>query len=305
MHRVLLTVAALCLAGLPLVSLQAQELASGGGIQASGMATIERPAEVMRMQVEILAKSAKDLPDALAKLKTRRTKVEKVLESLGADKKAVTFGELRIDESQDANVARMEMMMHQRLSQRGKKPTKDVVAKPVRVAMRLTAEWRLKEGDATSQLLESKKLQDAIKAADLAGVKETEEQTAEEAEIAEEMEEPMVQTWGGQNQPKPGEPQFTFTAKIPAADREKAMAEAFRKARAEAEQLAKAAEVGLGRLQSVQANSAVDAEDFEVYRQYGLPYHGGADQSKGDDATGLKPGMLKLRVGVTVSFAIK
>ncbi|HEY4260861.1 MAG TPA: SIMPL domain-containing protein [Schlesneria sp.] len=304
MHRVLFTLAAVYLVSLPLVSLQAQEPATGGGIQASGMATIERPAEVMRMQVEILAKSAKDLPDALAKLKTRRTKVEKVLESLGADKKTITFGELRIDESQDANLARMEMMMHQRLSQRGKKLTKDVVAKPVRVAMRLTAEWRLKEGDATSQLLESKKLQDAIKAADLAGVKETEEQTAEEAEIAEEMEEP-VNPWGGQNQTKPGEPQFTFTAKIPAADREKAMAEAFRKARAEAEQLAKAAEVGLGRLQSVQANSAVDAEDFEVYRQYGLPYHGSADQSKGDDATGLKPGMLKLRVGVTASFAIK
>ncbi len=304
MHRVLFTVAALCLAGLPLASLQAQEPAAGTGIQASGMATIERPAEVMRMQVEILAKSAKDLPDALAKLKTRRTKVEKVLESLGADKKAIAFGELRIDESQDANVARMEMMMHQRLSQRGKKPTKDVIAKPVRVALRLTAEWRLKEGDATSQLLESKKLQDAIKAADLAGVKETEEQTAEEAEIAEELEEP-VNNWGGQNQAKPGEPQFTFAAKIPPADREKAMAEAFRKARAEAEQLAKAAEVGLGRLQSLQANSAVDAEDFEVYRQYGLPYRGGTDQSKGDDATGLKPGMLKLRVGVTVSFAIK
>lgn len=302
MHRVVFTVAALCL---PLASLQAQESAAVSGIQASGVATIERPAEVMRMQVEILAKSAKDLPDALAKLKTRKTKVEKVLESLGVEKTSITFGELRIDESQDANLGRVEMMMQQRLLQRGKKATKAVVAKPVRVAMALTAEWRLKESDATSQLLESKKLQDAIKAADLAGMKEAEEQTAEEAEIAEEMEEPMVQAWGGQNQAKPGEPQFTFAAKIPAADREKAMAEAFRKARTQAEQLAKAADVGLGRLQSMQANSAVDAEDFEVYRQYGLPYRGGPDQSKGDDATGLKPGMLKLRVGVTVSFAIQ
>ncbi|MDB5343499.1 MAG: hypothetical protein JWP89_1876 [Schlesneria sp.] len=304
MHRVLFIVAALCLAGLPLVSLQAQEPATGTGIQASGMATIERPAEVMRMQVEILAKSAKDLPDALAKLRTRRTKVEKVLESLGADKKAIAFGELRIDESQDANLARMEMMMHQRLSQRGKKPTKEVVAKPVRVAMRLTAEWRLKEGDATSQLLESKKLQDAIKAADLAGVKETEEQTAEEAEIAEEMEEP-VNNWGGQNQAKPGEPQFTFAAKIPAADREKAMADAFRKARTEAEQLAKAAEVGLGRLQSMQATLFPDPENFEIYRQYGSQYRSHSDDAEGYDATGPKPGMLKLRVGVTVSFVIK
>jgi uncharacterized protein YggE len=302
MHRVLFTVAALCLAGLPLASLHAQ--VPGAGIQASGMVTIERPAEVMRMQVEILAKSAKDLPDAMAKLKSRRSKVEKVLESLGADKKAIAFGELRIDESQDANLARMEMMMHQRLSQRGKKPTKAVVAKPVRVAMQLTAEWRLKEGDATSQLVESKKLQDAIKAADLAGVKETEEQTAEEVEIAEEMEEP-VNNWGGQNQAKPGEPQFTFSAKIPAADREKAMAEAFRKARTEAEQLAKAAEVGLGRLQRLQATSSPDPEDFEVYRQYGYQNRGHANESEGDDATGPKPGMLKLRVGVSVSFAIQ
>lgn len=302
MQRVLFTVAALGLAGFPLTCLRAQE--QGSGIQASGMATIERPSEVMRMQVEILAKSAKDLPDAMAKLKSRRAKVEKTLESLGADKKSISFGELRIDESQDENHRRMEMMVHQRLAQRGKKPAKEVVTKPVRVAMRLTVEWPLKDADAASQLMESKKLQDAIKAADLAGLKETEEQTAEESEVAEEMEEPM-NNWGGQNQAKPGEPQFRFFAKIPAADREKAMAEAFRRARVEAEQLAKAADVGLGRLQSLQATSSPDPEDFEGYRPYGFQYRGRPSETDGDEATGPKPGILKLRVGISASFAIK
>ena len=303
MQRLVFTVAMWGVTLVALTSVDAQD--AGAGIRASGMSTIERPAEVMRMQVEILAKSSKDLPDALAKLKTRRAKVEKVLESLGADKKAIKFGELRIDDTQDDTHRRMEMMVQQRLMQRGRKPPKEVIAKPVRVAMQLTAEWPLKEGDTTSQIIESKKLQDAIKGADLGGVKETEEQTAEESELAEEMEGPPINTWGGENQAKPGEPRFTFAAKIPVAAREKALADAFRMARVEAEQLAKAAETGVGRLQSIQTTASPDPEEFEVYRQYGFPYRGRPGETDTDEAIGSQPGILKLRVGVAAVFAIQ
>lgn len=302
MQRLVFTVAMLSVTLVALTSVDAQEAVAG--IQVSGMSTIERPAEVMRMQVEILAKSSKDLPDALAKLKTRRAKVEKALETLGADKKAIKFGELRIDDTQDDTHRRMEMMVQQRLMQRGRKPPKEAIAKPVRVAMRLTAEWPLKEGDITSQIIESKKLQDAIKGADLGGVKETEEQTAEESELEEEMEAP-INTWGGENQTKPGEPQFTFAAKIPVAAREKALAEAYRMARMEAEQLAKAAEIGVGRLQSIQSTASPDPEEFEAYRQYGFQYRGRSGETDNNEAIGSQPGILKLRVGVAAVFAIQ
>ncbi len=280
------------------------------GIQGSGSVVLERPAERMRMQIELLAKSSKDLPDALAKLKALRAKAEKQMVTLGAIKDSVKFGDPRVDESQDDNQRQIAMMMRQRMSQPGKKkPAKEVLSKPVKVAMKLTAEWPLKPADGVSQLVESRKLQDAIKAADLGGQKEAEAPSAEEAELAEEMEDQM--NYGGRNGPKPGEAAFVFLAPIPTADREKALAEAYQSAKAEAAQLAKAAEIQLGALRSLNSTGAVDTEVMEGYQNMynssfaGMLRHQMRGNNDSNEAVGPSPGVLKFRVGVSAWFAIK
>lgn len=280
------------------------------GIMGSGQVVLERPADRMRMQIDVLAKSTKDLPDAVAKLKARQAKAEKQLETLGAIKDSIKFAEVRIDESQDDNQRQIQMMMRQRMaSGRGKKPTKEALAKPIKVAMKLTAEWPLQGGDATAQLVSTKKLQDAIKAADLGGLKDAEEPTAEEAEAAEEADMEMM-SYGGRQGPKPGEPAFIFSTKIAPADMEKARSDAYRSAKQEATQLAKAADMEIGPLRSLHASNGVDTDDSESYQYmynsgYGNMLRRQMNGSESGEAIGASPGLLKYRVGVTASFEIK
>ena len=288
------------------------QLSSEEGIHGMGEVVLERKPELMRLQVNLLAKG-KDLPEAIAKLKTRRTKVEKQLETLGAAGDSVKFGDIELDQAQDDQQQQMEMMMRQRMAQKrgGKRPAgKEVSVKPVKVLLNLTAEWPLKEADGAEMLIASKKLQDAIKAADLGGMKDSEEPTPEEAELADEMEE-MVSSYGGREGPKPGEPVFVFVAKISTPDREKAMAEAFRAAKQEAAQLAKAAELELGTLRSLQGGGGIEADDASDYRMlYNSPFGGalrhqmtGRDRS--GEAIGVSPGPLKFKVTVNATFAAK
>ena len=309
MTRPVLLISTVLFAMAPVLDLFAQ-YSSQDGIQGTGNVVLERPAERMRMQIEMLAKSSKDLPDAIARLKSQRANVEKQLATLGAIKDSIKFGDPRIDESQDDNQRQVEMMMRQRISQpRGKRPVKEVLSKPVRVAMKLTAEWSLKPGDAVNQLVESRKLQDAVKAADLSGQKAADDPTAEESELAEEME--GAANFGGGNGRKPGEPMFLFLALIPAADREKGLADAFQNAKAEAVKLAKAAEIELGALRSLQSTGSVDTDDSESYQQlynsgYGhMMRHQLTGASDTGEALGVSPGVLKFRVGVSATFAIK
>ncbi len=295
----------------PAASSHAQ-LSSEEGIHGMGEVVLERKPELLRLQVNLLAKG-KDLPEAIAKLKTRRTKVEKQLETLGAAKASVKFGDIELDEGQDDQQQQMAMMMRQRMAQKrgGKRPTeKDVSVKPVKVMLNMTAEWPLKDADSAEMLIASKKLQDAIKAADLGGMKESEEPTPEEAELADEMEE-MMSGYGGREGPKPGEPVFVFVARISAPDREKALAEAFRAAKQEAAQLAKAADLELGTLRSLQGGGGIDVEDGSDYRAlYNSPFqaafrHQMTGRDRSGEAIGVSPGPVKFKVTVNATFAAK
>ncbi len=288
------------------------QVTSDEGIHGTGEVLLERKPEVMRLQINLLAKG-KDLPEAIAKLKTRRTKVEKQLETLGAAKDSVKFGDVEMDQAQDDQQRQIEMMMRQRMAQRrgGKRPAeKEVSVKPVKVMLKLVAEWPLKAADTAELLVTSKKLQDAIKAADLAGAKDAEEPSPEEAELSEEMDE-MANVYSNQQGPKPGEPVFVFVAKISAADREKALAEAFRSAKQEATQLAKAADLELGSLRSLQGGGGIEAEDAADYRMlYNTPFgRTMRQQMAGHDHTGeaigAGPGILKYKVTVNATFAVK
>ena len=313
MKKVMIRVMSCLLVLLSVAANAFAQSSSDEGIRGTGEVLLERKPEAMRLQINVLAKG-KDLPEAIAKLKTRRTKVEKQLETLGAAKDSVKFGDVELDQAQDDQQRQMELMMRQRMAQRrgGKRPAeKEVSVKQVKVMLKLSAEWPLKGADTAELLVTSKKLQDAIKAADLAGAKDAEEPSPEEAELSEEMDE-MTSDFNNQQGPKPGEPVFVFVAKISAADREKAMAEAFRSAKQDAAQLAKAAELELGSLRSLQGSGGVDAGDAaEDYRMlYNTPFGRAmqrqmAGHGHTGEAIGAGPGMLKYKVTVNATFAVK
>ena len=168
----------------------------------------------------------------------------------------------------------------------------------------------LQGADTAELLVTTKKLQDAIKAAGLAGAKDAEEPSTEEVEGSEEMDE-MANVFSNQQGPKPGEPVFVFVAKISAADREKAMAEAFRSAKQDAAQLAKAADLELGSLRSLKGGRGIEAEDGADYRMLDNTPFGRAmcQQMAGHDHTGeaigAGPGIQKYKVAVNATFAVK
>src|SRR5262249_39977119 len=64
-----------------------------GTVTGQGSADVKRLPEILRIQVEVLAKG-KDLKEALARLKERREAAQARLLALGAPKTAVVFGEL-------------------------------------------------------------------------------------------------------------------------------------------------------------------------------------------------------------------
>ncbi|MEX2559687.1 MAG: SIMPL domain-containing protein, partial [Pirellulales bacterium] len=133
----------------------------------------------------------------------------------------------------------------------------------------------------------------------------------EEAELAEEMEAAMMSY--GEEQPKPGQPSFVFVSKISDADHQKALAEAFEKARAEAGRLAKAASVELGSLSQLTSGGeqGFNMEDYSSFAQRyaffgssGMP--GSPSTGAGvREASGPQPGPVKYTVAVKASFNLK
>jgi uncharacterized protein YggE len=112
---------------------------------------------------------------------------------------------------------------------------------------------------------------------------------------------------------KPGQPAFLFVSRISEAERDKALAEAFEKAKQQATRLAKAAGAQLGALKSLAGNAAMGGGDYDVY-QYGRdnsPSHQMMQamrnrQSSGEEETveaiGAEPGPVSINVSVTAAF---
>ena len=284
-------------------------------IASSGVSVIKRQPDILRMQVELSAKG-KTLKEALSKLKTQSATATEQLQKLKAIEASVKSGEPQISTAQTDRQRQMEMMVRQRMRAGGRKAKKAPEQPPVAVNSRLTAEWQLKAKDAEGLLLESKALEDAIKAADLAGVKDTEEKSAEEEEAAEEADEMMAMNDNGQ-QAKPGEPYFVYVAKISSEEQAKALAAAFAKARSNADQLGTAAGAKLGPLRSISSQSSANPYANSYNNFYGRG--GGRDflmqqmleqqsQSEEDspaEAFGASPSEVMLPVRVQVTFSLQ
>lgn len=273
------------------------------GISVSAESVIEVNPEKMRLKVDILFKG-KDLPEALAKRKARQLQLEKQLVVLGATKESIKLSDPVIDESQGQDQAQISRMMNRMSGRRGRKPVEELAkVTTAKVQSELTAEWPLKFSDQADLLVQVAKLQEAIKAADLGGLRNKEESDAEEEELTEEMEG-IQEMYGNQDRPKPGAPSFLFVAQISVAQREKALGEAFRNAKQQATQLSKAADIELGPVRNLKA-AAVDGLDNEGLRAgyYGSYYQNRID-ARDDEASAPVAATLKKRVFLQATFSM-
>jgi uncharacterized protein YggE len=300
----------------PFGSACAQEMLFGRTVTGHGMFEIKRHPEVLRIQVDVLAKG-KTLKEALAKLRERRQAAQKNLEQIGAVAGSIEFGEPQIAmERNDRQHERMVMMMAMRAQ--GKKPAqKPKEAPPISVFCTLKAEVRLSAAGAEELLLAAHGLEERVKAADLGGLKELKQASAQDEEMAEEANAEMM----GMNDnegPKRGEPIFLYVSKLSDEERTKARADAFKKAQREAAKLAEAAGIELGPLYRLDPDPSAgypDSEDTEVVsgpssyfvRQYlerARGYAAGNDKQP-EEAIGIRPGKVVYRVAISAAFELK
>lgn len=291
-----------------------------GVVSGNGVVTISRQPETMRVTVAIQGKGG-TLKDALAAVKTRTEAAKKQVVTLGANKDTIKVESPKIntqqaDQQQAMMQRRMQAMMMQQMNKTKKAGKKDKEAakpaEPVLVATMFTAEWKLDAKTPEDLLIAVHGLQEKIKAADLAGMKDADKLTPEQEEMLEEMEQAQQFNYNGNETPKPGEPIFIFVSRIPEAEREKAIAEAFQKAKTQASKLAKAAGTELGSLKSLSSNSkSGNTNNYNQYnsRAWQAMQMAGLGQSEDDEADGnstealgAEPGPVKFLVTVTAAF---
>jgi len=310
------TIAVAALVGLTWSQAATAQLTAENSISASGSASIKKPPQLLRLHMELGAKAG-SLKEALTKLGTLRAAAKKQLEELGAASASIEVGDAKVLPGKTDQRRQMAMMVRQRMKAGGKAASQPAQKELVTVSLSLTAEWPLKEGSAEDRLLFVQELQDKIKAADLGGQKEAQQLSAEEQELAEEEEAQMSSYMSEDEGPKFGEPAFLYVAKLTEEERAKGLADAFGKAKAEAGRLAAAAGVPLGTLcQLVSSNlygrsSSYGDEwsdfDYSSNRAYYRLMQRSAARSADnpDEAIGVNPGSVSVRLAVQASFSIK
>lgn len=300
--RLLLTFAVLAGPG----NLAAQN-SPAGQISVSGVVDIKHAAELLRVQVELTGKG-KDLKEALAKLNEKKDLAVAQLVNLGAAKGDVVLSDPNTLTERNDRQRQMEMMMMMRRGGAKKPDAKNKQPDPVVVSATLKADLKLKAGSPEELLLSGHTLQEKVKAADLGGSKENEKLSPKDEELAEEMQE-MNRVMAESGEPRRGEPTFQYVYKIPKADYDKALKDAFTKASAQAGLLARAAGVELGSLHSLQSMASATPNDpyAEYYSRMGRTMTREEDTGNTDtmEAVGSNPVKVSLKVVLNAAFQIK
>lgn len=291
---------------------QRPDAADGGTVTGTGKVTLSRQPNVLRMTIELPAEG-KDVKEAIANLKAERAALAGKLEKLGAAGESVTFGEPRVGGAYGGAMGMQQRMMRQvmRMQRAGNRAVakaaadKDAPPPKVTVSLSVIAEWPI-EGESPEELIVAAyTLRETLRAGGLSKPPEAKELTPEEQE---EMEEMAMMDEDGEAA-APGEPSFEFVARFTAAERDKAMAEAFAKAKADAARLAAAAGGSLGALRTVTGSASSEGYDEDddygfqraMLQQLGVAAPG---QAGVDEATADEPGAVSLEVTVTAGFGL-
>jgi uncharacterized protein YggE len=290
--------------------------AAKDALAAVGTVSLKRPPTALRVHVELLGKG-KTLAEALTNLKARRESAIAQLQTLKADKDAITCGNPTLSNIHSAQRRQLETMIAERMRSGGKKAAKGAkVPEVFTVSAMLTAEWPLEAKTPEELLLAAHALSEKVKAADLAGMKDAEKLAPEEEELFEEMNS-MSRRGPGGDEPMPlGQPYFLYVARISEKDRQQALAEAFAKAKAQAAQLAQAAAVPLGPLVALSGQATGGSNNTSMEDEYmGGPYRQYMRRlrmqqavenpdEQANEAVGVDPDSLTFMFMVNASFAL-
>lgn len=280
-------------------------LGGGGGFSGSGSVEIKRAPQRMRMQVDLLAKG-KTLKEALERLKSRRETALSELQKLGAVKESVNVDDPVLHTPENDQSAQVRRMMMARAT--GKSAAKKPPVQLVTVKSVLKAEWKLIGAEQADRLVSAHDLKEKIEKVDLSGSKEVSKLTPEEQELAEEMEAEGNMYSSGEEK-KAGAPTFLYVAPLTEADRDAALAEAYKKARDRAARLAKAAGLELGPLVGLSSSGSQSAiqETASMYGGYSEMYRALLNNDSDDqtEAVGDQPGKVAFRITVQATFKLK
>ena len=289
--------------------------ASNAVVQGVGNVTLKRPAAVLRMHLQLNGKG-KTLEESFEKLETRCGEVTAKLQKLNADTDSIEWGKPGLSAVESAYQKQFEALVRQRLGSGKAIPKGLKVPKTVTTTVMLKVEWPLTVESHEKLLVTTHALQEQIRAADLAGLKQPAKLSPEEQELAEEMA--AVMNNHGEERPQVGKPHFVYVARITDQQRDEAMAEAFQKSRAAAERLARAAGAKLGPLVSLSGSgsgsNSGDGDEYYGGRNYAQRQYWRqmmAMQSSGDSDTlenetvAVDPAKLRFQFFVRAAFGIE
>jgi hypothetical protein len=288
---------------------QETSLSPRTGVRGTGAVVIERDAELLRLDVQLRA-SAKTVKEALVELRVRGDQARQQVLGLGADAASVTIEPAKLVDPNEGRGNPMEQIMRLRT---GRAEEKTDGERPVHVAASFSAQWKLTKKPHDELLASTHKLQQDLVALDLAGHKAAKkaEEGKDEAKDADAVEP-------GDEGADPGQPTFLFLAEVPSAERDKAGAEAFRRAAAQAERLARAAGKELGDVLSLdRVEPVVDKDPSQLWVRAMLMGMGAPGspvaqflerQGRRSDTTwavGTALGRVEHRVEVVACFGLK
>jgi len=295
-----------CLSLALLLASSMATVAHSAEVTTFGTASAPQSAEVMRLGI-IISGVAKTPAEALENLQNLQAKVTERVKALGADEKSIVFSAPSVRMDQSGRAQQMQMMIQQHLARGGRVPPGITAAEMTTLDVTLTADWPLSSGDAAQNLLKLQELQEKIKAADLAETAEQAKQLPEAQELAEEFESTTY--YGGEEQAKPGTPQFVFISRPEEAARTAVMQSAFKNAETEANRIATATGRRLGKLQSLNAaggNEQMSSMQAYQMMRYGMRGDGAIDFGLEDnEISSNNPTGIPLRAFLTATFALE
>jgi uncharacterized protein YggE len=219
-------------------------------ISAVGVATVRQRPTHIRFRVPLSARG-KTMEEALAKLEKRKAAAVAQLKTLKTENTSIVFGGPSWSDDHYSRKRRIQAALIARMRSDGKKIPKDLLAPPgIAVVSLLTARWPVESDSPEKLLISYHGLREKLRVLDIAGANEKDDEklTPEEKELEEEANQTQGQD---DEQPKADQSDLVLLAVPAKKEREKALAEAFVKAKQQASELAKAAGVELGPLVAV------------------------------------------------------
>lgn len=224
-------------------------VSSATGVSGHGVNAVERPASWLRMGI-VLSGEGSSLENALGDLKSRRQAAVELAKKLGAEVATIVVTLPVVVASSSALPAprrntRNTAMLAVESDRSPAAKEKD--AKKSIVAAAMAAQWPLAGATAEELLIAKTRLEEKLRAANFGG-KQPGTLTSEEKAVKADSDVQNSDLYD------PAEPTFVCLASISPEDRQKALADAIAKAKAEAEYHARAAGVRLGKLVDLVTN---------------------------------------------------